>query len=94
MTLLVNQPYYYLLHAFWSIPLVSVAVSLFFDIAVVALPFAVLRPLYRRLEPNTARTTNQAIATDWQIMLLTALLAASVYAVTFFVSYQIGRAHV
>lgn len=88
LTLLINQPYYYLLHAFWSVPLVSVAVSLAFDIVITALPFALLRPLGRRLEPNTPRTTNQALATDWQIMVLTAILGASVYAVTFFVSYQ------
>lgn len=76
------------MHAFWQIPLISVAVSLFFDILVTALPFAFLRPLHRRLEPNNPRTTNQALATDWQIMLLTASLAASVYAVTFYISYQ------
>ena len=88
LTLLVNQPYYYLLHAFWSVELVSVAISLIFDVAVVAVPFALLRPLNRRLEPNTPRTTNQALATDWQIMVLTAVLGATVYAVTFFLSYQ------
>jgi hypothetical protein len=88
LTLLINQPYYYLLQAFWSIPLVSVAVSLFFDILTIAVPFAVLRPLNRRLEPNNPRTTNQALATDWQIMVLTAVLGATVYAVTFFLSYQ------
>ena len=87
LTLLTNQPYYYLLHAFWSIQLLPVAISLFFDVAIIALPFALLRPSPRRQEPNTAKTQNQAIAIDWQIMMLTAGLAATLYAVTFYLSY-------
>lgn len=87
LTLLTNQPYYYLLYSFWTIQLLPVAMSLLFDVAVVAIPFALLRPLTRAHDPNTPKTTNQALATDWQIMLLTTGLAASVYGLTFYLSY-------
>lgn len=87
LTLLTNQPYYYLLHAFWSIQLVPVLLGLLFDVAVIAVPFALLRPLRRVHELNTPKTGNQALATDWQIMVLTAALAATLYAVTFYLSY-------
>ena len=87
LTLLTNQPYYHLLYSYWSIQLLPVALSLLFDVAVITIPFALLRPLNRAHNVNTPKTTNQALATDWQIMILTALLAASVYASTFYLSY-------
>ena len=87
LTLLTNQPYYYLLHAFWSIQIIPVMISQLLDVAVITLPFALLRPVTRPHHPNTPRTYSQALATDWQIMVLTAGLAATLYAVTFYLSY-------
>ena len=55
---------------------------------VIAIPFALLRPLTHAHDPNIAKTNNQAVAIDWQVLGLTSLFAASVYAVTFYISYQ------
>lgn len=80
LTLLTNQPYYYLLYSFWSIQFVPVVISLAIDVVVITIPFALLRPLKRHYN---ARTTNQLLAMDWQILVLTALLGSTIYAVTF-----------
>ena len=88
LTLITNQPYYYLLYSFWSIQLLPVATSLIFDVAVITIPFALLRPQTRPHHPNLPRTNNQALATDWQIMVLTAVLGATIYAVAFYLSYK------
>lgn len=86
LTLLTNQPYYYLLYSFWSVQIVPIIVSLSIDIAAIAIPFALLRPL-THLHSVHAKTANQRLAQDWQIIFLTAALAASVYAVTFSLFY-------
>jgi hypothetical protein len=83
----VNQPHYHLLHTHYTVPFLPLLTSLFFDVVITALPFALLRPLTRAHDPLTPRTNNQALATDWQIMILTALLGSTVYAVTFYLSY-------
>ncbi len=87
LALLTNQPYYYLLYSFWSVELFPVIASLTIDIAAIAIPFALLRPLTHLHDLHVAKSQNQRLAQDWQIILLTAGLAASVYAVTFSLFY-------
>lgn len=87
LTLLTNAPYYYLLHSFWSIQLLPVLISLGIDITIITLPFALLRA---RPRVGGASTPNQAITTDYQILLVTSALAAAIYAVTFYLSYYLN----
>ncbi|KAK3713072.1 hypothetical protein LTR37_008757 [Vermiconidia calcicola] len=87
LTILTNQPYYYLVNAFYGVDLFAVALSLAFDVVVIAIPFALLRPLTRAHDPNAPRSVNQVLATDWQIMMWSAALGATVYAVAFSITY-------
>ena len=87
LTFLINQPYHYLLYSFWKIELVPVLVSLATDVLVVAAPFALFRPSTLAADKGTIMNPNQVVARDWQIDALTAVLAATIYAVTFFLTY-------
>lgn len=87
LAILVNRPYYHLLSSFWSVELLPVVISIVIDVAAVTIPFALLRPMSRLHDPHTTKTPNQRLSNDWQIMALTTVLAASVYAVTFSLLY-------
>lgn len=90
LTLLLNAPYYYLLYTLWSIELLPILTSLAVDITVFSLPFALLRPAHAHTSGTGPKTANQAVARDWQIDVLTAALAAVVYAVTFYLTFLVG----
>ena len=64
-----------------------IAISAVIDVVAVGLPFALFRPFSRLHDALTAKSANQRLSQDWQIMLLTTLLAASVYAATFSLLY-------
>ncbi|KAK5165897.1 uncharacterized protein LTR77_008821 [Saxophila tyrrhenica] len=88
LTLLTNQPFHHLLHSYYALPLAPLTFSLLTDILVTALPFALLAPLTRAHDPLTPRTSNQALATDASILLLTSAMAASIFATTFYLSHH------
>src|ERR1700753_3467977 len=87
LTMLTNQPFYYLLYTFWNIQLIPVLISLAIDVAIIAVSFAFLRSLTHQHDPRTIKTNNQALAADWQIMAACTGLATTVYALTFVLSY-------
>jgi hypothetical protein len=59
-------------------------VALAIDVSTIAIPFGLLRPLLRAHEAG--RSPNQQVAQDTGVLLLVALLGASVYAVTMYAS--------
>lgn len=90
LALLTNAPYYYLLYTLWALELSPVLVSLVIDITTLAIPFALFRPLHAHSATAPVKSANQAVARDWQIDLLTAALAAVVYAMTFYLTYLLS----
>ena len=87
LTLLANAPYHYLLHAFWGIEKLPVAIHMAIDIGTVALPFAPFRT--RRAQSSTvAKSPNQEVARDWQVDIVYTVFASTVYGLALFLGYQ------
>lgn len=82
MACLSNLPYYFLLHTFYSIDLSACILALSIDIAAIAIPFALLRPLIHAHEPSNA--PNQQVAQDSRIYTLMALFGSFLYAVVIY----------
>ncbi|KAK5136409.1 hypothetical protein LTR08_003535 [Meristemomyces frigidus] len=79
LSCLSNLPYYFLLHTFYELHGLTCATALAIDMASIALPFALLRPLIHAHEPG--RSPNQQVAHDPTISALMAVLGAAIYAV-------------
>jgi hypothetical protein len=85
LTILSNLPYYFFLHTFYLIDIVPVAVALSADVASIAIPFGLLKPLIHAHEPG--KGPNQQVAQDWQIQGLAAAFGAAIYAIVVYSSF-------
>jgi hypothetical protein len=87
LTLLNNVPHYFLLNYFYGVHAYSALIPLVIDIAAIAVPFSLLRPVIHAHDTSPLKTPNQAVAQDLSVQALTALFGAAIYALIVYGSF-------